>query len=57
MHFSFIQICKSNAIDILNQEKQGEGIICKDGGYRERNKIHREVTDLIIGFLSKTFKK
>lgn len=57
MHFSFIQICKSNALDILNQEKQDESIICKDGGYRARGEIHREVTDLIIGFLSKTFKK
>ncbi|WP_294910175.1 hypothetical protein [uncultured Gilliamella sp.] len=54
MHFSFIQICKSNALDIL---KQDESIICKDGGYRARGEIHREVTDLIIGFLSKTFKK
>ena len=54
MHFSFIQICKSNALDIL---KQYESIICKDGGYRARGEIHREVTDLIIGFLSKTFKK
>ena len=57
MHFSFIQICKSNALDILNQEKQDESIICKDGGYYAIGEIHSEVTDLIIGFLSKTFKK
>ena len=55
MHFSFIQICKSDAIDILNQEKEGEGIICKDGGSRNRSEIHREITHLIVDFLSKTF--
>ena len=55
MHFSFIQICKSNAIDILNQEKEREGIICKDGGSRDRSEIHREITHLIVDFLSKTF--
>lgn len=55
MHFSFIQICKTNAIEILNQEKQGEGIICKDGGIRQRSEIHSEITHLVVNFLSDTF--
>lgn len=55
MHFSFMQVCKSNAIELLNKESPGDGIICKDGGQREREEIHREVTFLITGFLSQIF--
>ncbi|KES14987.1 Chlorophyllase, partial [Gilliamella apicola SCGC AB-598-B02] len=55
MHFSFIQMCKTNAIEILNQEKQGEGIICKDGGIRQRSEIHSEITHLVVNFLSDIF--
>jgi hypothetical protein len=53
MHFSFMQICKSDAIDILEQEAKGGEIICKDGGNRIRTEIHREITDRIIDFLTK----
>ncbi|WP_085246851.1 alpha/beta hydrolase family protein [Gilliamella mensalis] len=53
MHFSFMQICKSGAIDILEQDAKGEAIICKDGGNRTRTEIHREITDQIIDFLAK----
>lgn len=55
MHFSFMQICKSGAIEQLNQQAAGEGILCKDGGNRYRAEIHREITYLITGFLSQTF--
>jgi hypothetical protein len=53
MHFSFMQICKSGAIGILEQEAKGEAIICKDGGNRIRTEIRREITDQIIDFLAK----
>lgn len=53
MHFSFMQVCKSGAVDLLNKEKEGEGIICKDGGDRNRTEIHQEITNRITAFLSK----
>lgn len=52
MHFSFIQVCKPKAIEILEQEAQGEGIICKDGGERSRAEIHREIIKQITTFLA-----
>lgn len=52
MHFSFIQVCKPQAIEILEQEAQGEGIICKDGGERTRAEIHREIIKQITTFLA-----
>lgn len=54
LHFSFMQECKVGAVDLLNKESKGEGIICQDGGIRERAEIHRELSYLIIGFLSTT---
>ena len=55
MHFSFMQVCKVGAVDLLNKESEEEGIICQDGGTRERTEIHRELSYLITGFLSKIF--
>ncbi|OCG08102.1 lipoprotein signal peptide [Gilliamella sp. wkB178] len=54
MHFSFIQECKPGAVALLNKESEGDGIICQDGGTRERAEIHRELSYLIIGFLATT---
>lgn len=53
MHFSFIQVCKSGAIELLEAENRGDGIICKDGGSRDRSEIHREIIFLVTGFLAK----
>ncbi|CDH25283.1 alpha/beta hydrolase family protein [Xenorhabdus bovienii] len=53
MHFSFMQVCKSGAIGLLEGENKGDGIICKDGGSRNRNEIHREIAFLVTGFLAK----
>lgn len=54
MHFSFMQICKPGAVEILDAEVPGDGIICKDGKGRDREAIHREVADMIIAFLAKS---
>lgn len=51
MHFSFIQVCKPQAIEILEQEAKGESIICKDGGERTRTEIHDEIINQITTFL------
>lgn len=53
MHFSFMQLCKPDAIDLLEQDTPGDGIICKDGGRRDRQSIHRQVSDMILAFLTK----
>jgi predicted dienelactone hydrolase len=51
-HFSFMGICKPGAIALIEEETPGDGIVCKDGGARDRIAIHRQVADLIIGFLA-----
>jgi predicted dienelactone hydrolase len=51
-HFSFMQLCKPGAIDMIEEETPGDGIVCKDGGGRDRKAIHREVADAIIAFLA-----
>ena len=51
MHFSFMQLCKPGAAELIEEEAPGEGIVCKDGGMRGREDIHREVLVLIESFL------
>lgn len=53
MHFSFMQLCKPGAAALIEEEMPGDGIVCKDGGTRSREKIHREIGDLITAFLAK----
>ncbi|CAN7204084.1 hypothetical protein LJR255_000593 [Pararhizobium sp. LjRoot255] len=53
MHFSFMQLCKPGAGALIEEEMPGDGIVCKDGGTRSREKIHREIGDLIAAFLAK----
>ena len=52
MHFSFIQLCKPNAVVMIEEETPGDGIVCKDGGNRSRAEIHRETAFLVSGFLA-----
>ncbi|AQZ49634.1 alpha/beta hydrolase family protein [Martelella mediterranea] len=51
MHFSFMQLCKPGAAALIEEETPGEGIVCKDGGARGREDIHREVLVLVESFL------
>ncbi|WEX85745.1 alpha/beta hydrolase [Sinorhizobium garamanticum] len=53
MHFSFMQVCKPGAADLIEEDTPGDGIVCKDGGTRDRKAIHREVADMITAFLAK----
>ena len=53
-HFSFMQNCKAGAVEMIEAEMPGDGIVCKDGGGRSREAIHREVADKIIAFLAKS---
>ncbi|OKH86600.1 hypothetical protein LF95_21815 [Thalassospira sp. TSL5-1] len=52
-HFSFLQSCKPNAINLLEAEKPGDGIICKDGVKSDRPQIHQEVTQQVLAFLAR----
>lgn len=54
-HFSFMQVCKPQAVEMLKEESPGDEIICRDGGTRARTAIHDEITDLVTDFLSKAF--
>lgn len=54
IHFSFMQICKAGAVEIIEAQSPGDGIVCKEGGERDRAAIHREVADMIIAFLAKS---
>ena len=51
-HFSFMQLCKPGAIALIEEETPGDGIVCEDGGERDRAAIHRQVADAIIAFLA-----
>ncbi len=52
MHFSFMQLCKPNAVALIEEETPGDGIVCQDGGSRSREEIHREIEFLVTGFLA-----
>jgi hypothetical protein len=48
-----MQLCKAGAIALIEEDTPGDGIVCKDGGTRGRDVIHRQVADLISVFLAK----
>ena len=54
-HFSFLSVCKADAIPLLEAERPGDGVICRDHGGRDRETIHRQVSDLVVNFLDSSF--
>ena len=54
MHFTFMQVCKPGAVEIIKNEEPGEEFVCQDPGPRDRSAIHREVTDKIVAFLAQS---
>jgi predicted dienelactone hydrolase len=52
MHFTFMQVCKPGAADLIEEETPGDGIVCKDGGARGRDEIHRDISYLVNGFVA-----
>lgn len=52
MHFSFMQVCKPGAMALIEDETPGDGVVCREGGSRSREEIHREITFLVAGFLA-----
>ena len=52
-HFSFMQLCKAGAVELLEEEVLGDGIVCKDGGGRSRKALHQIIYQDILAFISK----
>lgn len=50
-HFSFLNVCKAAAIPLLEADRPGDGMICRDGSGRDRAAIHRQVAGLVSRFL------
>jgi predicted dienelactone hydrolase len=53
-HFSFVASCKPGAVELLEEDSPGDGIICGDGGGRSREVIQQQVVALIDGFLTRS---
>lgn len=56
-HFSFMQLCKPGAVDLINASEPGEGIICMDGATGSREAIHTALFEKISGFLTQTWRR
>lgn len=52
-HFSFMQLCKPNAVMIIEEEEPGDGIICQDGKGADREELHQQMVGDILSFLKK----
>ncbi|WP_428244036.1 alpha/beta hydrolase family protein [Gynuella sp.] len=55
-HFSFMQLCKPGAAELLDQEQPGDSIICFDGGERSRVALHQDMYEQISRFLKTVLK-
>lgn len=53
-HFSFLSVCKADAIPLLEADRPGDGVVCRDGNGRDRATIHRQVADQVSRFLKDT---
>lgn len=53
-HFSFLPLCKPGAVELLEQDTPGDGIVCQDGQEGVQPALHEEVAELIIQFLAAT---
>lgn len=51
-HFSFMQLCKPGAENILNEESPGDDIVCQDGLHAKRSNIHQNLVSKISAFLN-----
>lgn len=50
-HFSFMQLCKPGAIEMIEEEEPGDGIVCKDGNERSRDELHQVMYQDVIRFI------
>ncbi len=50
-HFSFMQLCKPGAIELIEEEEPGDGIVCQDGHDRSRDELHQVMYQDIVRFI------
>lgn len=51
-HFSFMQLCKPGAENLLNEESPGDEVVCQDGPQAKRADIHQNLVAKISAFLN-----
>lgn len=51
-HFSFLSLCKPGAVEVLEADVPGDGIVCRDTARADRAAIHEQVANKIAGFLN-----
>jgi len=55
-HFSFLSMCKSGALALLEEDAPGDGVICRDGdNARPRALIQQQIASQITEFLAQSF--
>lgn len=50
-HFSFMQLCKPGAVEMIEEEDPGDGIVCQDGNDRPREELHQAIAQDIMQFI------
>lgn len=51
-HFSFLPLCKPGAVALLEADKPGDGMVCRDGEEGRRAGVHQETIAEVIRFLA-----
>jgi predicted dienelactone hydrolase len=51
-HFSFLPFCKPGAVAVLEADRPGDGVVCRDGEEGRRAAVHEQVIREVIGFLA-----
>ncbi|QPI63353.1 alpha/beta hydrolase family protein [Vreelandella venusta] len=50
-HFSFMQRCKPGAIELIEEQTPGDGVICLDGDGYSRQELHQVIYQDILVFI------
>ena len=50
-HFSFLPLCKPGAVALLEADKPGDGVVCRDGEEGQRAAVHEATIKEVLGFL------
>lgn len=50
-HFSFMQLCKPGAIELMEASDPGEGVVCQEHGSLDRLTLHQRIANMVISFL------
>ncbi|MBZ9791318.1 hypothetical protein K9B32_14480 [Rhizobium sp. 3T7] len=55
LYFSFMQLCKPSAAELIEEETPGESVVCRDAAGAKRQSIHRQVSDISLAFWPRHF--